>query len=229
MLEEPETFSEISPGEWEATNDDRHCNQNRKPAENELEQQNEEFLQQMRYDRDSEKLLLFSKLFQDAFGTPRRVYYPASGHDTVPLFIFPNSEIIFLDIAQENITLLRNNISDRRVQFVRMCAKDYEPEEKFDLVYISRSHAKWPIEIKDLKTRGHLVTSQEWIDHGFNHPDLRLVGVTENTYGKSHGNVISVKLVVSDLKKYEKQSLINNSILHRHKLREDYYVFQKLR
>ena len=91
MADEILAKAQISPGTWHELG--------------EVKKSAEEFWDKPQY---TESLIKIYQRYEQDFGRPRSVFYPACGIDASPLRGFPNSEIVFLDPDASSVKVMQN-------------------------------------------------------------------------------------------------------------------------
>lgn len=164
-------------------------------------------------------------LFEQSFGTPKRIYYPACGNDATPSIAFPDSEIVYLDPNRTALRAIQKKIPTAYT--VEGVAEEYTPNQQFDLVIDVHSFAPFEAEIKDLQTNGLLFIANKMSDRAFDSKDMKLVGVILDRDDKNKTQ--TPILHTSALRKFEEEDPTHPKISfsNRRKIKAAYYIFRK--
>ena len=101
----------------------------------------------------SESLIKIYQTYENIFGTPRSVFYPACGLDISPLRGFPNSELVFLDPAEYSVV----GMKQEGIQVIQKGIEDYH--EKHDLILIMNPHFNPLLALNNLEYGGRIIAN----------------------------------------------------------------------
>jgi hypothetical protein len=98
-------------------------------------------------------LIKVYQTYENIFGTPKSVFYPACGLDASPLRGFPNSEIVFLDPAEYSV----EGMAPEGIQVIQKGIEDYH--EKHDLILLMNPHFNPILALDNLEAGGRIIAN----------------------------------------------------------------------
>ena len=91
--------------------------------------------------------------YEQMFGTPKSVFYPACGIDASPLRGFPNSEVVFLDPCEGSVEVMRRE----GISVLKKGIEDYNG--KHDLILLMNPHFNSVLALNNLKNGGRIIAN----------------------------------------------------------------------
>ena len=91
--------------------------------------------------------------YEQRFGAPKSVFYPACGIDASPLRGFPNSEVVFLDPCEGSVEVMRRE----GISVLKKGIEDYDG--KHDLILLMNPHFNSVLALNNLEDGGRIIAN----------------------------------------------------------------------